>query len=61
MTMENDSTPFGKAAVTILTCFGAVTLHNVNIWVSTASAVVSLTVGLLTAVVLIRKLRKGKE
>lgn len=60
--MDNDHTPVGRAAVTVLGCFGAVTLHSVNIWLSAASAIVSLIVGLLTAWVLIRKLtHKGKE
>lgn len=59
--VEAENTPIGKGVLTIATCLGAFTLHNVNVWLSTASAIVSLCVGLLTVWVLVRKIRKGKE
>ena len=59
--MNDQDTPIGKAIVTVLGTVSAITLHNVNIWLSTIAAVVSIAVGLLTVCVLIRKLRGKGE
>lgn len=54
--MEPIPTPIGKGIITVLGLAGAISLHNINIWLSTASALVSLVAGLLTVCILARKL-----
>ena len=56
--MEDNPTPLGKAAVTILAAAGSFTLNG---WLSTIASIVSITVGLLTIYILIRKIRKGQD
>ena len=52
------TTPVGRIAVTLLGFVGAVSLPQVSQGLAIASALVSLVVGILTACVLVRQLRK---
>lgn len=59
--MEHEQTPVGRVVVMLFGLLGALTLKDWNLLVSTAAGLVSLIVGLLTAALMIRRLRKREK
>jgi len=60
--MNNDQTPIGRAIFTVFSMASAWGLQDVNLWLSTIAYGVSITVGVLTTIVLVRKItKKGNE